>query len=124
MNVNIVRLHAKDDDITNLINRLGNVPKCAIYVDGEDEDEREVIYVFCIDANVNIQDLCKEYNVAWYRHKSVTIDQSHYNNNYEINFYFDVNYNNPLRKIKKCEFIYMLEELTEVQRKLLLKFLM
>ena len=46
-------------------------------------------HIFCVDANINIEEICKKYNYEIEKLYKIQIEDYMYNNNYKIN----INYN-------------------------------
>jgi len=98
LTVNIFTLDIKNN--TDIIKSLGNIPQCAVYTDDDDDSDSRTYHVFCINSSINVYDLCKKYDcILCGDIREMNVDKEKYNNNYCINFTYDINYKNLLIKI-------------------------
>jgi hypothetical protein len=72
-----------------------NIPKYCHYDGG-----RGCTTLFCVDVNVNITAICAKYNLAIGTLENIDIDESTYNNSYQIvpNYDYKLGYNYYLKK--------------------------
>ena len=64
-----------------IYNKLGeNIPYFTSYFGNDYEG---ILYIFCLDENIDFRKFCKDNNLMYLRYEKEYIDDKQYNNNYK-----------------------------------------
>lgn len=78
----VTQIHSNDNSIDSLYKLFGeNIPK---YLQYEGGAINKITCLFCVDANINIDEICTKNNYEYGTLYKIEINDDIYNNNYTV----------------------------------------